>query len=166
MWLDRSAHDHHHLRSLVFGSPVRTIQSSLLAAFGKTKTKTCGSGPLWCMAVTSLNFLPTFLQYFNLYIYCKNVGKIFRLVTAMHRNGPLPQVVTTSGTYKQAMTKTDPNDRTLWVFLFFFWSMFFYYLFIAKPDIEFCHTWFCGKTRCRLRHSPVWPQHSMSPFQQ
>ena len=44
------------------------------------------------MAVTSLNFLPTFLQYFNLYIYCKNVGKIFRLVTAMHRNGPLPQV--------------------------------------------------------------------------
>ena len=54
--------------------------------------RTCGSGPLRCMAVTSLNFLPTFLQYFNLYIYCKNVGKKFRLVTAMHRNGPLPQV--------------------------------------------------------------------------
>ena len=53
---------------------------------------TCGSGPLRCMAVTSLNILPTFLQYIYKLKYCKNVGKKFRLVTAMHRNGPLPQV--------------------------------------------------------------------------
>ena len=34
----------------------------------------------------------TFLQYIYKLKYCKNVGKKFRLVTAMHRNGPLPQV--------------------------------------------------------------------------
>ena len=46
----------------------------------KKQLTTCGSGPLRCMAVTSLNILPTFLQYIYKLKYCKNVGKKFRLV--------------------------------------------------------------------------------------
>ena len=36
------------------------------ARFPRPTFLTCGSGPLRCMAVTSLNFLPKFLKYFNL----------------------------------------------------------------------------------------------------
>ena len=60
------------------------------------------------MAVTSLNLLPTFLFVYNFHISNiptllttlifkyknnKKFGNKFRLVTAMHRNGPLPQVM-------------------------------------------------------------------------
>ena len=39
-----------------------------------------------------------------------------------------------------------------WYNFLMFWYLlvFYYYLFInAKPDVHFCHTWFCGKTQHR-----------------